>query len=126
MDNRIYINPYVRPSDSSQINNRATNREHISFDEVLSRKLDPTAPLRFSKHAEQRIKDRQMNLTPAEIAKLADAVSRAQAKGVKSSLILMHDKAFIVSINNNTIVTAIDNEHLKDNVFTNIDGAVIV
>jgi len=53
-------------------------------------------------------------------------VSKAAAKGARESLILLDDKAFVVSVRNRTVITAVDGEHLKENVFTNIDSAVIV
>jgi len=52
-------------------------------------------------------------------------VTRADEKGAKDSLVLLRDLAFIVNVKNRTVVTAVDGEHLKDNVFTNIDSAVI-
>ncbi|HEX3047301.1 MAG TPA: flagellar biosynthesis protein, partial [Bacillota bacterium] len=57
---------------------------------------------------------------------LRDAVNKAEAKGARESLILMDQMALVVSIKNRTVITAVDNESLKDNVFTNIDSAVIV
>jgi flagellar operon protein len=56
---------------------------------------------------------------------LQRAVSRAEEKGAKDSLVLLRDLAFIVSVKNRTVVTAVDGEHIKENVFTNIDSAVI-
>jgi flagellar operon protein len=58
--------------------------------------------------------------------KLNQAIEKAKEKGVKDALILMDDKAFIASIRNKTIVTAAFEDQLKENVFTNIDGAVLV
>lgn len=82
--------------------------------------------LKFSKHALDRIKSRNIELTQQDISKISDAVDRAEAKGVKEALILMNDNVFIASVKSKTIITASSEDQLKDNVFTNIDGAVIV
>ncbi|AEE96058.1 flagellar operon protein [Mahella australiensis 50-1 BON] len=122
MSNEIYLNPYIWSPPAKKANDQKPVQQDISFDDVLKSKLD----VKLSKHAEQRIKDRNINLTGDDADKLNQAVARAQAKGIKSSLILMQDKAFIVSVSSNTIITAVDKQHLADSIFTNIDGAVII
>lgn len=82
--------------------------------------------LKFSKHALDRIKSRNIDLTQQDLAKISDAVDRAESKGVKEALILMNNNVFIASVKSKTIITASSDDQLKDNVFTNIDGAVIL
>ena len=72
------------------------------------------------------LKSRNINLSAAEMNKIEDAVGKAREKGARDSLILMSDLALVVSVKNNTVITAVDGDSLKDNVFTNIDSAVIV
>jgi flagellar operon protein len=84
------------------------------------------APLKFSAHASQRLKDRKINLDPSMMNKLSEAVDRAEAKGIDDTLVLTKDAALIVNVKNRTVVTALDTGSLSGNVFTNIDGAVIV
>ena len=60
-----------------------------------------------------------------DIARLSDAVDKVEAKGGRESLILLGDLAFVVSIRNRTVITAISHERLRENIFTNIDSAVI-
>lgn len=95
-----------------------------SFDKVLEKKLQ--GELKFSQHAQERLKSRNIEFNTEDLAKLSEAVSKARAKGSKDSLILMNDLALVVSIKNNTVITAVDSQNLKENVFTNIDSAVIV
>lgn len=83
-------------------------------------------PLKFSAHASQRLSDRRIQLSAETMAKISDAVDRADAKGVEESLVLTPDAALIVSVKNRTVITALDRAALQGNVFTNIDGAVIV
>jgi len=82
--------------------------------------------LRFSAHAATRIKSRNIDVTPEVMNKLENAVSDAAKKGARDSLILLNKNAFIVNIPNRMVVTAMDSSTLKENVFTNIDSAVIV
>jgi len=99
-----------------------------SFSQILGNQLEkPIAePLRFSAHASARIQSRKLNLGADEMRKLGEAVDRAAAKGLDDTLILTKDAAFIVSVKNRTVVTAMDINSMQGNVFTNIEGAVIV
>jgi flagellar operon protein len=96
-----------------------------AFGDVLAGKLQQAEPLRFSGHALQRIERRGISLDDATMTRLGDGVDRAAAKGSRSSLVVVDDSAFVVSVPNRTVITAVDREHMKDQVFTNIDSAVI-
>jgi flagellar operon protein len=84
------------------------------------------APLKFSAHASQRLQERKISLDPATMSRVADAIDKAEAKGVEDTLVLTKDAALIVSVKNRTVITALDRNNLSGNVFTNIDGAVVV
>ncbi len=94
-----------------------------SFKEVFDNEV---TKLKFSAHAQTRLTSREIPLTPGDIGKLESAVDKASAKGAKESLIMLDDMAFIVSVPNRTVITAVSAAQLKENVFTNIDSAVIV
>jgi len=96
-----------------------------SFAEILESKIS-SPDVKFSAHAVSRLIDRNITLTQNEVDRLRSGVGKAEAKGAKESLVLMEDKAFVVSIKNRTVITAITGDGLRDNVFTNIDSAVIV
>ena len=98
----------------------------ISFDEVLRAKQNALDPLKFSKHAANRLNDRGISLSADQSKRLADGVSKAGEKGINESLVLVDSLAFIVNVPNKTVVTAIDQADTGENIFTNIDGAVIV
>jgi flagellar operon protein len=84
------------------------------------------APLKFSAHAMQRLESRNITLTSDDVARMNAMADKAAAKGAKQSLFLMHDVALVVSIKNRTVITAVDGDSMKDNVFTNIDSAAII
>lgn len=84
------------------------------------------AGLTFSKHAIQRLDTRQIEVSPQLVEKMNDAVDKAQSKGVKEALILNGGTAFIVNIPSRTVITTMNGGEMKENIFTNIDGAVIL
>jgi len=81
--------------------------------------------LQFSKHALARVQRRGIEIDASTLQRLSAGVQRAAGKGSRDSLVLVDGTAFVVSVRNNTVITAVDSEHMKDNVFTNIDSAVI-
>lgn len=96
--------------------------EEKSFKKVFDAELNE---LKFSKHAQERLQTRKMELNDTDKQQLERAVSLAEQKGSQDSLVFLRDMAFIVSVKNRTVVTAIDQEHLRQNVFTNIDSAIV-
>jgi flagellar operon protein len=82
--------------------------------------------IKFSNHAIDRMRTRGITFSPEDISRLSEAVGKAAAKGSKDSLILMNDSALIVSVKNNTVVTVMDKNALKENVFTNIDSTIVM
>lgn len=81
--------------------------------------------LRFSKHAMQRVERRGISLDPSTLSRLSDGVGRAANKGSRDSVVLVDGTAFVVSVANRTVLTAVPQDQMKDQVFTNIDSAVI-
>ncbi|MBQ7147135.1 MAG: flagellar protein [Pseudobutyrivibrio sp.] len=97
-----------------------------SFEDIFKQKLESTSELKFSKHASQRLDDRNIELTEEQSQRLEEGVQKASAKGITDSLVLVDTLAFIVNVPNQTVVTAMDQTESEENIFTNIDGAVIV
>ena len=99
-----------------------------TFSEIFRQKqtIDTSGtPVRFSKHATVRLDDRNIELSNEQLSRLNEGAQKANAKGINESLVLVDEIAFIVNIKNNTVITAMDQNEAKENVFTNIDGAVI-
>jgi flagellar operon protein len=95
-----------------------------SFAETL-KAADGSQPLQFSRHALARVQRRGIELDQTTLGRLSEGVGRAASKGSRDSLVLVDGTAFVVSVSNRTVITAVGSEHMKDNVFTNIDSAVI-
>ena len=94
-----------------------------SFEEILNSRTSETAGLKFSKHANMRMQSRSIDLSEDQMVRLESGALRATAKGIRESLVMVDDLAFIVNTSNKTVITAIGEG--EDKIFTNIDGAVI-
>lgn len=95
------------------------------FAALLKQKINADDSLKFSTHAQKRLNSRDINLSDNDMTKLTDAVDKAASKGARESLVLLKNLAFIVNIPHRTVVTAIDEGSMKENIFTNIDSAVL-
>lgn len=112
-----------RPNNTRVNNTKQPPKQ--SFDAVLQQ-IQSSGEVKFSKHALSRLEQRNIKLTAEDITKINGAVDKAAKKGVKDALIMMDNKVFVANIKNKTVITAAADDQLKDNVFTNIDGAVII
>lgn len=98
------------------------------FDRLLADRMatgTTVEPLRWSAHARDRLAQRGIQVTPEVAQRLEDAVATAAGKGSRDSLVLVDDLAFVVSVANRVVITAVDQQGLKEQVFTNIDSAVL-
>jgi flagellar operon protein len=93
-----------------------------AFGDVLAEKA---AQVQFSGHALQRVRRRGIEVDAATLQRLQSGVERAAGKGARESVVFVDSTAFVVSVRNRTVITAVDRDHMKDHVFTNIDSAVI-
>ena len=118
------INPGVLAPKADQP--KKTTAASLSFGQVFEANLLKSGELKFSAHAQQRLSDRNIQLTQADLNRLQQGVAQAAAKGSRESLVLKDNLAFVVSVKNSTVITAVDAASMKGNVFTNIDSAVIV
>lgn len=124
MDRIIFSQPILPVSKQKEVSkNQNIGQKAAGFNQVLQEQIEK---VKFSQHAKARLQVRNINLTSEEIDKINMAVDKAAAKGSKEALILMNNLAMVVSVKNRTVITAVDGENLKDNVFTNIDSAVII
>jgi flagellar operon protein len=115
----------VRPKNTAPPQGAKQAGSSSPFAKVLDEKL-PGQPVRLSQHALERLKSRGITLSDADMKQLAGAVDSVAQKGGKDSLIMMGEAALVVSVKNRTVVTAMDRQGMKGNVFTNIDSAVML
>jgi len=129
IDNRILVRQPLQTGQISQQQNIRKNREQTeiqpSFKEVLNTQLKSEG-VEFSKHARNRLVSRGIEVSENDLNKLEEGIMKAASKGARESLIMVNQVAYLVSVENKTVITAIDKESLKENVFTNIDSAVFM
>ena len=98
-----------------------------SFDQVLQQKLQQTQnQLQFSKHSQERIQQRGIEMTEDLLAQMNEAADSARQKGAKDVVMITQQAAFVVSVANNTVITAMNGNEMKNNIFTKIDGAFLL
>ena len=98
-----------------------------SFQEILAQEqIKKSDDLKFSVHAQNRIQERNIELSSEDRMRLQNGIDKILEKGGKESLIIMDNNAFLVSAENRTVITAIDSQGLQENVFTNIDSALVI
>lgn len=116
---------YLGNLTQTQDNRRAGNGQ--TFGDIFGRmQNEAVKELKFSKHATDRLATRDINLDDSQLNRLQEGVAKAGMKGIKESLMIMDKLAFIVNVPSKTVVTALDSNLSNEQVFTNIDGAVIV
>ena len=123
--NKIIL-PITRPMPSIKQDKPLKQNDASKFGTLFEQEVFKQTEVKFSKHAMERFQSRGISLTKEDIKKINDAVNKAAEKGVRETLILMKDVALIANVKNKTVITATTDESLKNNVFTNIDGAVII
>lgn len=111
-----------------KVQGRGNLNDRIAFDAILSKKLETPgygSELKVSTHAEKRIQERNIEFGEELRKTLSRAVDELQLKGARDSLILTDEGAFLVSVPNRTIVTAMDVNEMRDRAVTQIDSVRI-
>jgi len=109
---------------SKKINQFPTNS--TSFAQHLQNTIHQQPKLKFSQHAMARLEERGIDLSSDQMGRLQDGMMKAKEKGSKESLLLLEGLAFVVSVKNSTVITAMDQKTMSDQIITNIDSAVIL
>jgi flagellar operon protein len=110
-----YVPAPRSPQSPSQANG-------ASFADELSRS---SSGVQFSKHASERVQNRGIAEDPGTVERLEKGVDIAASKGSRAAVVMVDSNAYVVSVPNRTVITALDQAHMKNHVFTNIDSAVI-
>lgn len=135
MDNQIKISSYnladaiIRQTEKINSASKTDGTGKLintgkSFQEILNQQL--SNQVSFSKHANLRTEERNIQVSQSDLNRLGDACNKAQEKGIKDALIVMNDSAFIVNAPNKVVITVVDKNEMKSNVFTHIDGAIFL
>ncbi len=117
---RVNPQPQERPGRSQK-----GAAQKPDFQELLRRASREEGGVSLSRHVQDRLQSREISIDSQQAALLDSAVRIAREKGIRDTLVLTPDAAFIVNVPNNTVVTAMERQAAAQRVFTNIDGAVV-
>jgi len=95
---------------------------NIDFKDILA----DVQGIKVSKHAKERLKERNIQINESQWKKITEKVNEAKHKGVKDSLVVMNDSTLLVSAENNTVITAMNKNEATSRIFTNIDGTILI
>lgn len=121
----MQILPKMAAAAAGKTGQAAASTAGSTFAKLLDEKL-PNQEVKFSQHAQERLKARGINLSDTDMKKLSGAMEDVAKKGGKESLIMMGDAAFVVNVKNRTVITAMNRGNMNGNIFTNIDSAAVV
>lgn len=122
----IMMHNYIHPLHQHQLTQPNTGmkapKETIEFKHVLSTVKD----VNISKHAKQRLSERNIQMDAEKWSMIGDKMAEAKQKGVTDAVVILDDITFVVSTKNNTIITAMTQEETTDQIFTNINGTIVL
>lgn len=123
-DQLIFPQPITPSRSTTSIRQQQKQAVGGGFEKLLQQQIEQKG-LKFSRHAVDRMNNRGIQLDAGQMQRLETAVSQLNSKGGRESLVLLDQTALVVSVKNDTVVTVVDRDQLKNNVFTNIDSAII-
>ena len=116
----------VNPALATSVAKPSVAAQAFAQEVGISSGAGTAGALKFSSHAVERMHSRGISFAPETMRGIEQAVKKAADKGSKDTLVLAGENALIVSVKNNTVVTVMDKNMMKENVFTNIDSTVVV
>ncbi|MCS0673082.1 TIGR02530 family flagellar biosynthesis protein [Cytobacillus firmus] len=119
----IHTQPVITPKGNAV---QTSKQSHNKFSAHLQTALQTEGDLIVSKHAKQRLEQRGIHISVERWKQIEEKVKEAKAMGVKESLVLLDNAALVVSAKNNTVITAMDRKETRTQIFTNIDGTIIL
>lgn len=126
LNRNAFIKPITTGTPSAPKVTGQSQEQGSSFSEILAERIKASTGVNFSKHAIERVTQRNVDIDSERMERLSEGIRLASQKGLGEALILVDQAAFIVNAKNNTVITAVSGEDLKGNVFSNINGAVII
>ena len=121
-----YIRPVTTGAPQPVSSPAVTPKDDRPFSEILAEEIKSKSNVSFTKHAIQRVATRNIDVSEASMERLSEGIKLAAEKGLGETLILVDKTAFIVNAGTNRVITAVTGTDLKGNVFTNIEGTVII
>lgn len=126
MDKSSFRPVHLQPVSSQKLKQTFTGKSHGEFSFHLQQAIQTTSKLTISKHAKERLQQRDIHISESRWESIQQKVDEAKKMGIKDSLVLLNDAALIVSAKNNTVITAMDRKEATTQIFTNINGTIVL
>ena len=125
--NRINIHPVPFQPNLTKVHKQleVSSTKQSNFAQIFDQ-FKTIEPLKISKHATERMQLRDISISDHEWDIITEKVSEAKQKGVKQPLVILDQATLIVSATNHTVITALDRQEAKEQLFTNIDGTIVI
>ena len=124
INGKLHLSEDFKPYDKPK--NNEIKKVQTSFKDILDNQVDKKESFVISKHAAERLKQRNINFSEADMKNISEGINNAEEKGCRESLILYKETALVASIKNRTIITALDKMSNKGNIFTNLDSVIML
>jgi|SRR5690625_3017679 len=111
-----------QPHLPTPLTKQSKQQNQVNFKDILSKQQG----IKVSKHAKQRLQERNIHINEQQWKKIEQKVNEARMKGVKDSLVIMNNSTLLVSAKNNTVITAMNKQEATSKIFTNIDGTILL
>ncbi|SHF51678.1 TIGR02530 family flagellar biosynthesis protein [Ornithinibacillus halophilus] len=122
MDHRIHQIPQHHALQIPSVKTSKVKPSETSFKDILQEQQQ----LKVSKHANDRLNERNIQINDEQWKIITEKVSEARTKGITDSLVVTSNAALLVSAKNNVVVTAMDRTEAKSKIFTNINGTILI
>lgn len=119
----IQTQPVIKPQPQQKIQQKIADKP---FSEHLTSAIAANEKLIISKHAKERLEQRGITINGDKWATIESKVQEAKKMGVKEALVLLKDAALIISAKNQTVITAMDRTEAESQIFTNINGTIVM
>ena len=126
MDKSFFRPIQSQPITSQQIRVPKSNQPKNTFSLHLQQVIDTNNTLTISKHAKERLQQRGIHISDSRWENIQIKVNEAKKMGVRDSLVLLDNAALIISAKNNTVITAMDRQEASSQIFTNINGTIVL
>lgn len=103
-----------------------SNKPKVDSTEDFKQILAKQQSIKLSKHAKERMVERNIHLTNKQWNTLSDKLKEAKQKGIRESVVILKGAALLVNAENQTVITAMNHEEASDKIFTNINGAILL
>lgn len=98
-------------------------KPNVKFQEIFEQTIEPP---KMSKHAKEMLAERNILIDGNQWEKISEKINEARKKGIQDSLVLTKDAALLISVKNNTVITALSRQETEAHIFTNIDGTIVI